>query len=47
MVCGLRGKTVNLVWVKSHEGTPGNEKADTLAGEAAEKTGHSKVMSMA
>jgi hypothetical protein len=33
--------------VKGHEGTPGNEKADILAGKAAEKLGYSKVMSLA
>jgi ribonuclease HI len=39
MVCELRGqgKTVDLVWVK---GTPGNEKADVLAGQVAGRTGH-------
>jgi ribonuclease HI len=49
MVCVLRGerKTVDLTWVKGHQGTPGNEKADVLAGRAAEKTGYSKVMSIA
>jgi hypothetical protein len=49
MVCNLRGrgKTVNLVWVKGHEGTPGNEKANALAGRAAEKPGYSRVMSIA
>jgi hypothetical protein len=46
MVCELRsqGKTVDLVWVK---GTPGNEKADALAGQAAGRTGHSKIMTIA
>jgi hypothetical protein len=49
MVCELRGqgKTVNLIWVKGHQGTPGNEKADALAGQAANKTGYSKVMTIA
>jgi ribonuclease HI len=56
MACSIRklvhslrtqGKTVDLVSVKGHEGTPGNEKTDTLAGRAAEKAGYSKVMSIA
>jgi hypothetical protein len=46
MVCSLRngGKTVDIVWVKGHQGTPGN---DTLARKAAEKAGYSRVMSIA
>jgi hypothetical protein len=49
MVCELRsqGKTVDLVWIKGHQGTPGIEKADVLAGKAAEKAGYSKYMSIA
>jgi ribonuclease HI len=47
MVCGMRGRSVNLVWVKGHEGTPGNEKSDVFAGKAAEKPGHPKAASLA
>ena len=28
------GRTAELLWVKAHAGTPGNEKADRLAGKA-------------
>jgi ribonuclease HI len=49
MVCELRGqgRTADLMWVKGHQGTPGNEKADVLAGQAAGNTGYSKPMKIA
>ena len=31
-------RSVELRWVEGHAGVPGNERADRLAGEAAEKT---------
>jgi ribonuclease HI len=49
MICEVRhqGKTADLIWVKGHQSTPGNERADALAGRAAEKMGYSKTMSIA
>jgi hypothetical protein len=49
MVCECRGKgkTASITWVKGHEGTPGNERADVLAEKAAEKARYSKVVSLA
>jgi hypothetical protein len=49
MVCELQslGKTVDLLWVKGHQGTPANEKADVPAGKPASRTRHSKAVSIA
>jgi ribonuclease HI len=41
-----RKRTVDLVWVKGHAGTPGNKRADVLAGRAAEKIGTHTTMSL-
>jgi len=45
--CRRAGKTTDIIWVKGHEGTPGNERADILVGKAAEKLSHSRVVSLA
>jgi len=46
-VSKLRTRTADIVWVKGHSGFPGNERADKLAGEAAEKIGPYTAMSLA
>jgi hypothetical protein len=40
-----RKRTVHLVWLKGQAGTPGNERADALAGKAAEMIGTHDIMS--
>jgi hypothetical protein len=39
-------RSAHLVWVKGHSGVPGNEKADMLAGQQAEKDAPSLVISL-
>jgi len=41
------GQTTTITWVKEHAGTPGNERADALAGKAAERKAWAKTCSLA
>jgi len=42
-----RGRKVDITWVKRHSDVPGNERADKLAGEVAEKLGLYTAISLA
>ena len=46
-VSKLRTRMADIAWVKGHSDVPGNERADKLAGEAAEKLGPYTAMSLA